>query len=94
MANWKTYSIDILKNDRAEYGKEIVVTLSQELTTNFGNSFKDKNFRRMIQFYEKFPEFDNVVTLYLHQRKYFKKRSSCFQHQWKFSPTDCQVQLR
>lgn len=57
---------DILKNDRAEYGKEIVVSLSRELTTNFGNSFKDKNIRRMIQFYEKFSEFENVVTLSRH----------------------------
>lgn len=62
----KRIQSDILENNRAEYGKEIVVTLSRELTTNFGNSFKDKNIRRMIQFYEKFSEFENVVTLSRH----------------------------
>lgn len=31
---------EILKNGRAEYGKQIVVTLSRELTTSFGTSFK------------------------------------------------------
>lgn len=57
---------DILQNDRAEYGKHIVVTLSRELTQNFGNSFNEKNVRRMIQFVEKFPDFENVVTLSRH----------------------------
>ncbi len=38
----KRIQSDILKNNRAEYGKEIVVSLSRELTINFGNSFKDK----------------------------------------------------
>ena len=47
----KRIQSDILENNRAEYGKEIVVSLSRELTTNFGNSFKDKNIRRMIQFF-------------------------------------------
>lgn len=30
---------DILKNQRAEYGKEIVVTLSRQLQDNFGKGF-------------------------------------------------------
>ena len=62
----KRIQSDILENNRAKYGKEIVVSLSRELTTNFGNSFKDKIIRRMIQFFEKFPEFENVVTLSRH----------------------------
>jgi hypothetical protein len=36
----KRIQTDILENDRAEYGKQILVTLSRELTTNFGSSFK------------------------------------------------------
>lgn len=59
----KRIKSEILEYDRAEYGKEIVVTLSRELTSIFGRSFKDKNLRRMIQFFEKFPDFENVVTL-------------------------------
>jgi len=62
----KRIQSEILKNERAEYGQEIVVSLSRELTSNFGNSFKDKNLRRMIQFFEKFPDFENVVTLSRH----------------------------
>lgn len=62
----KRIQSDILKNNRAEYGKEIVVSLSRELTINFGNSFKDKNLRRMVQFFEKFPDLENVVILSRH----------------------------
>ena len=62
----KRIQSEILENNRAEYGKEIIVSLSRELTNNFGNSFKDKNLRRMIQFFEKFPDFENVVTLSRH----------------------------
>ena len=62
----KRIQSQILENDRADYGKQIIVSLSRELTINFGNSFKDKNVRRMIQFSEKFPDFENVVTLSRH----------------------------
>lgn len=62
----KRIQLDILENERAEYGKQILVTLSRELTNNFGNSFKEKNLRRMIQFVEKFSDFENVVTLSRH----------------------------
>ena len=62
----KRIQSEILENNRAEYGKQIVVSLSRELTKSFGNSFKEKNLRRMIQFFEKFPAFENVVTLSRH----------------------------
>jgi len=62
----KRIQSQILENERADYGKQIIVSLSRELTINFGNSFKDKNVRRMIQFSEKFPDFENVVTLSRH----------------------------
>jgi predicted nuclease of restriction endonuclease-like (RecB) superfamily len=62
----KRIQSDILENNRAEYGKEIVVSLSRELSENFGSSFKEKNIRRMVQFYEIFPESENVVTLSRH----------------------------
>jgi hypothetical protein len=54
---------DILKEKRAEYGKEIVATLSQELTGDYGNNFNEKNLRRMIQFAEVFPDKEIVVSL-------------------------------
>jgi predicted nuclease of restriction endonuclease-like (RecB) superfamily len=54
---------EVLQNERAEYGKQILVTLSRELSNQFGNSFNEKNLRRMIQFAEKFSSLENVVTL-------------------------------
>jgi len=54
---------DILKEKRAEYGKEIVATLSRQLTDDYGNNFNEKNLRRMIQFAEVFPDKEIVVSL-------------------------------
>jgi len=53
----------ILKQKRAEYGKEIVATLSRQLTNDFGNNFNEKNLRRVIQFAEVFPDKEIVVSL-------------------------------
>lgn len=53
----------ILDNQRADYGKQIVVTLSRKLQAKFGNNFEEKNFRRMLQFASEFQDFENVVTL-------------------------------
>jgi len=66
---WKigqTIREDVLANRRAEYGKEIVVTVSRELVNKFGRSYEVKNLRRMIQFSEQFSSFENVVTLSRH----------------------------
>jgi predicted nuclease of restriction endonuclease-like (RecB) superfamily len=54
---------DILKEKRAEYGEEIVSTLSTQLVNEFGTGFAEKNLRRMVQFAEAFPEEQIVVTL-------------------------------
>jgi len=62
----KRIQSDILENERAAYGKQILVSLSRELTSNFGNNFKEKNVRRMLQFAEIFTDLDNVVTLSRH----------------------------
>ena len=59
-------SDNILDNKRAEYGKQIVVTLSRELVHQFGRNYEEKNLRRMIQFAEKYTELENVVTLSRH----------------------------
>jgi predicted nuclease of restriction endonuclease-like (RecB) superfamily len=53
----------ILQNKRAEYGKQIVVTLSRQLTEKYGRNFEEKNLRRMLQFAEQFIDKDIVVTL-------------------------------
>ncbi len=53
---------DILNNQRAEYGKEIVVTLSRQLQDNFGKGFVEKNLRRMMQLANAIEK-QKVVTL-------------------------------
>lgn len=53
----------ILEHKRAEYGKQIVVTLSRQLEERFGRNFEEKNLRRMLQFAEEFIDADKVVTL-------------------------------
>ncbi|VTU17935.1 hypothetical protein H4CHR_00086 [Variovorax sp. PBS-H4] len=47
---------EVLGGDRAEYGEQIVVTLSRQLSAEHGSGFSDKNLRRMIQFAEVFPD--------------------------------------
>ncbi len=57
---------DNLQNKRAAYGQQIVVTVSRELVEKFGRNYEEKNLRRMIQFAEKYPDIENVVTLSRH----------------------------
>lgn len=54
---------EILLEERAEYGRSIVVTLSRQLALEYGNGFADKNLHRMIQFSELFRDQEIVVTL-------------------------------
>lgn len=54
---------DILKERRAEYGAEIVATLSRQLVPDFGRGFEEKTLRRMVQFAEVFPDPGIVATL-------------------------------
>ena len=54
---------NILQNKRADYGKQIVVTLSRELTKKYGRNFEEKNLRRMLQFAEQFTDNSIVVTV-------------------------------
>ncbi len=53
----------ILEEERAEYAKEIVSTLSTQLVIHYGKSFELRNLRRMIQFSEVFPDFEIVSTV-------------------------------
>ena len=52
----KRIHAEILGNQRAEYGKEIVQTLSAQLTGEFGRGFGRRNLFNMIRFAEVFPE--------------------------------------
>lgn len=54
---------EILREERAEYGAEIVLRLSERLEAEFGRGFSEKNLRRMVQFAASFTDPQIVVTL-------------------------------
>ena len=45
------------------YGKEVVAKLCKDLSDEYGNIFAEKNIRRMMQFYNTFPDEKIVVSL-------------------------------
>jgi len=53
---------EILKEKRADYGEQIVQTVSAQLVQEFGPGFAAKSLRRMIQFAEVFPKEQIVAT--------------------------------
>jgi hypothetical protein len=63
LAYCKRINKNILQNKRAEYGKQIVPTLSTQLENKYGRNFTEKNVRRMLQFAEQFADKEIVVTL-------------------------------
>ncbi|MCL1787424.1 MAG: PDDEXK nuclease domain-containing protein [Defluviitaleaceae bacterium] len=56
----KCINNDILKNERADYGKKIVSRVATQLVEKYGRSFDARNLRRMMQFFEQFPDFEIV----------------------------------
>ena len=54
---------ETLQEKRAEYGKQIVSKLSEQLETEYGSSFSEKNLRRMMQFAAAFADKEIVVSL-------------------------------
>ncbi|MBC7863561.1 MAG: DUF1016 domain-containing protein [Bacteroidia bacterium] len=64
--NWKIgqrINIEILQTTRAEYGKQIVATVSRQLEVQYGKGFDEKNVRRMMQFASIFPNEEIVVSM-------------------------------
>lgn len=54
---------EILKGGRAEYGEQIVSTLSRYLMVEYGNGFSAKNIHHMLRFVEAFPNIQIISTL-------------------------------
>ncbi|MBQ5423774.1 MAG: DUF1016 family protein, partial [Bacteroidales bacterium] len=55
---------EVLGNERAEYGKQIVATVARQLQEEYHSSGTDeKNIRRMMQFAALFPDSQIVATL-------------------------------
>ena len=51
----KTIKEEIIKSDRAEYGKQIVSSVSGELIERYGKGFSDQNLWHMVKFFEIYP---------------------------------------
>lgn len=66
-AYWKIGEKIVLEEqqgkDRAEYGKQIIKTISYSLTQEFGKGFSERNIRKYRQFYLTFPSLENWPTL-------------------------------
>ena len=52
-----------LQSKRAEYGKQVVVSISKELVALYGRNFELRNLRRMLQFSQQFEDISIVSTL-------------------------------
>lgn len=51
-------------NERAAYGKEIIKSLSEELTKEFGKGFSERTLREFRQFYLYFSDLEIQRTLF------------------------------
>ncbi len=55
--------VEVLGEDRAAYGQEILPTLSAELMPRYGRGFSARSLWRMVQFAETFPDEAGVLDL-------------------------------
>ena len=65
----KRINEEILRGGRAEYGQEIIATLSQELVNDYGRGFSEKSLRHMIRFAEVFPD-EQIVSSLMRQLRW------------------------
>ena len=55
---------EVLGNERAEYGKQIVAQVARQLQDEYGTKgFEERTVRRMMQFAQLFPDFQIVSPL-------------------------------
>ena len=59
----KRINQEILKGARAEYGEQIVFTLSRQLESEYGRGFSEKSLRHMLRFADAFPDLRIVSAL-------------------------------
>lgn len=59
----KRINDDVLDNKRAKYGKQIVVTLSRQLTEEYGKGWSEKQLRHCLRIAETFPDSEILYAL-------------------------------
>ncbi len=47
---------EVLDNERAEYGKQVVASVAQQLTTSYGKGWGEKQLRQCMQFAQAFAD--------------------------------------
>lgn len=52
---------EVLREQRAEYGEQVVKTLAKELTAKYGAGFTKTNLYNFIRFYQSWPDFFHAV---------------------------------
>lgn len=55
---------EVLQGNRADYGKQIVVLLSENLIVEYGQGWSEKHLRHCLRFSEVFSDFQIVSTLW------------------------------
>ena len=59
----KKIRTDILDNQKAEYGKEVITNLGEQLSSAYGRGYSRRNLFNMVAFYDNFPEESIVQTV-------------------------------
>lgn len=54
---------EILKDERAEYGQQVIKLLAEHLSVEYGKGFTSSALTRMIKFYESFTDLNIVATV-------------------------------
>ena len=53
---------EVLKDQRAEYGEQVIKKLAEELTSKYGRGFKKSNLYLFVSFYQSHPDFFQSLT--------------------------------
>ncbi len=90
----KRINEEILKGGRADYGKEIVVSLARQLEADYGRGFSEKSLRHMLRFAEAFPD-DRIVSALMRQLSWTHFLSIIYLQdslQWDFYAEMCRIE--
>ena len=82
LLNWQVgqrIRTDILQNQRAEFGKQVIKNLSTKLTLEFGSGYNQINLWLFVRFATFFPDFELVYAV----RKLFQRRQKQWQSEQK-----------
>ncbi|MGV3588827.1 MAG: PDDEXK nuclease domain-containing protein [Adhaeribacter sp.] len=59
----QTIQEEVIKNEKAEYGEQVMQTIAYQLTQQYGRGYSYRNLYRMVRFYEFFPDEHILTTL-------------------------------